>query len=99
LLCVPGCRFCLQSSSSSTQLVRVAAAAQRYGLALLVKLYPYAHAVIEGVKFNYQLSYLLDVLDCHSPTLHLLGQRLVRLSGAEMVRACYSIYYNKMYVI
>jgi hypothetical protein len=77
------------SSSSSTQLARIAAAARHYGLAALVKLYPYAHAAIEGVKFYYQLSYLLDVLDCHSPTLHLLGQRLVRLSGPEMVSACY----------
>jgi hypothetical protein len=76
-------------SSTSAQLARIAAAAQHYGIAALVKLYPYAHATIEGVKFYYQLCYLLHVLDCHSPTLHLLGQRLVRLTGPEMV-GCYN---------
>ncbi|WIA17383.1 hypothetical protein OEZ85_014241 [Tetradesmus obliquus] len=74
------------SSSGRARLARIAAAARHYGLAALLKLYPYAHAAIEGVKFYYQLCYLLDVLDCHSPTLHLLGQRLVRLTGPEMAQ-------------
>jgi len=47
---------------------------------------PTSTAASEAVKFCYQLSYLLDVFDCHSPVLHLLGQRLVRLSGPELVR-------------
>lgn len=78
---------CLQvtAAGGSSWLAQVAVALQQRGTAALVAVYPYVHACIEGIRFFYQLSYLLDVLDCHSPTLHLLGQRLVRLSGAEMV--------------
>jgi hypothetical protein len=65
---------------------RATAVLQRYGVRALVLLYPYLHAAIEAVRFVYQLGYLLDVFDCHSPVLQLLGQRLVRLSGTEMVR-------------
>lgn len=64
---------------------RLAAALQRGGVAGLLLLYPYVHAGIEGLRFVYQLGYLLDVLDCHSPVLQALQQRLVRLSGQEMV--------------
>jgi hypothetical protein len=59
---------------------------QRLSLAAFVRLYPYLHASLEGVKFVYQLGYLLDVFETHSPVLQLLGQRLVRLTGQELVR-------------
>lgn len=74
------------SSGSSSQPARLLAAVQRWGLHSLVLLNPYLHAGIEATRFVYQLCYLLDVTDCHSPVLQLLGQRLVRLSGQEMVR-------------
>jgi hypothetical protein len=56
------------------------------GLELFVRAYPFLHAGLEAARFGYQLAYLLDVFDCHAPELHLLGQRLVRMSGPEMVR-------------
>jgi hypothetical protein len=71
--------------SSSSQWSEVAARLQRVGLSAFVLLYPYVHASLEAVKFVYQLGYLLDVFDTHSPVLQLLGQRLVRLTGPEMV--------------
>jgi len=76
------------SSSSSSRLSSLAARLQRVGLSAFVLLYPYLHAGLEGVSFVYQLGYLLDVFDTHSPVLQLLGQRLVRLTGPEMVRWC-----------
>lgn len=63
----------------------MAARLQRVGLSAFVLLYPYVHASLEAVKFVYQLGYLLDVFETHSPVLQLLGQRLVRLTGPEMV--------------
>lgn len=54
-------------------------------LALFVRAYPVLHAGIEAAKFGYQLAYLLDVSDYHSPVMRLLGQRLVRMSAPEMV--------------
>jgi hypothetical protein len=55
------------------------------GLSVFIQLYPYLHASVEAVKFVYQLGYLLDVSETHSPVLQLLGQRLVRLTGPELV--------------
>lgn len=73
------------SGSSSSQWSDLAARLQRVGLSAFVLLYPYLHASLEAVKFVYQLGYLLDVFETHSPVLQLLGQRLVRLTGPEMV--------------
>eukprot|EP00879_Flechtneria_rotunda_P025849 GHRR01027501.1.p1 GENE.GHRR01027501.1~~GHRR01027501.1.p1 ORF type:complete len:323 (+),score=103.21 GHRR01027501.1:793-1761(+) len=70
--------------SSNTYFSKCIATLKQGGITALVLLYPYIHAACEGSKFVYQLMYLLDVTDCHSPILHLLGQRLVRLSGSEM---------------
>jgi hypothetical protein len=50
-----------------------------------VKLYPYIHASLEATKFVFQLCYLLNITDTHSPVLQLLGQRLVRLTGPDLV--------------
>lgn len=73
-------------TSSSNQWDSILAKLQRLGLSTFVLMYPYLHASIEAVKFVYQLGYLLDVFETHSPILQLLGQRLVRLTGPEMVR-------------
>jgi peroxin-12 len=54
-------------------------------LALFVRAYPYVHAGVEAARFAYQLAYLLDASDCHSPVMRVLGQRLVRMSAPEMV--------------
>lgn len=47
--------------------------------------HPWLHATVEGGCLAYQLAYLLEVAEVHSPLLHLLGLRLARVSGAEMV--------------
>lgn len=72
-------------SGAGGQWSDLAARLQRVGLSAFVLLYPYMHASLEAVKFVYQLGYLLDVFETHSPVLQLLGQRLVRLTGPEMV--------------
>lgn len=79
------CRALQDRASTSSSRVRLLGWLQQLGLSAFVLLYPYLHASVEAVKFVYQLGYLLDVFDTHSPLLHLLGQRLVRLTGQEMV--------------
>jgi hypothetical protein len=63
------------------------ARARRVGLVLFVRAYPFVHAGLEAARFGFQLGYLLDALDCHDPVLWLLGLRLVRVSGPDMVGA------------
>lgn len=48
-------------------------------------IYPLVHTMAEGLKFCYQLMYLLDSTPYYSPVLHLLGQQIIRVSGQEMV--------------
>jgi len=69
------------STAWAAQLQRMRAGA----LAVFVRVYPYLHAGIEAARFSYQLAYLLDASDYHSPAMKLLGQRLVRMSAPEMV--------------
>ncbi len=54
-----------------------------------MRLFPWIHATQEGLRFGYQLLYLLDSSPFYTPILHLLGQNIVRVSGQEMVR-CFS---------
>ncbi|KAA6419431.1 MAG: Peroxisome biogenesis 12 [Trebouxia sp. A1-2] len=54
-------------------------------LRLFVRLFPWIHATQEGLRFGYQLLYLLDSSPFYTPILHLLGQNIVRVSGQEMV--------------
>jgi hypothetical protein len=61
--------------------------ARAAALVAFVRAYPFLHAGLEAARFGYQLAYLLDVFDCHAPEMHVLGQRLVRMSGPELVRA------------
>ena len=63
-------------------------AAQRLALAAFVRVWPFAHATREALRFAYQLLYLLDGTAYFSPTLHLLRQRVIRVTGQELVRAC-----------
>ena len=51
--------------------------------------YPLAHAVQEGSKFALQLGYLVERTAYYSPALWLLRQRIVRVSGGELVRCIY----------
>ena len=56
-------------------------------LTLFLKVYPWIHASHEGLRFAYQLLYLLENTAFYSPVLHLLGQRVVRVTAQEMVGA------------
>jgi peroxin-12 len=58
---------------------RARAAALRW----FVKLYPFLHATHEGVRFVYQLLYLLGRSPYFSPELHLAGVRVMRLTGQQ----------------
>ena len=52
---------------------------------LFLRTYPWLHASLEGLRFSYQLLYLLENTVYYSPVLHLLGQRVVRVTAHEMV--------------
>lgn len=56
------------------------------GLPCVVQAYPLVHAVQEGSKFALQLGYLVERTAFYSPALWLLRQRIVRVSGSELVR-------------
>ncbi|KAL3154018.1 hypothetical protein ABBQ32_013570 [Trebouxia sp. C0010 RCD-2024] len=58
---------------------------QRQALSLFMRLFPWIHATQEGLRFGYQLLYLLDSTPFYTPVLHLLGQNIVRVSGQEMI--------------
>lgn len=47
--------------------------------------YPWFHAAWEGLRFGFQLLYLLDASAFYSPELWLLGQSIARVSGTELV--------------
>ena len=61
--------------------------ARRLLLRSFVGAYPSLHAVREGLAFLYQLMYLLEGSPYFSPSLHVLQQRIVRVTGQELVRA------------
>ena len=54
-------------------------------LSCAVQAYPLVHAVQEGSKFALQLGYLVERTAFYSPALWLLRQRIVRVSGGELV--------------
>ena len=54
---------------------------------MCLQAYPFMHAGQEGSKFLLQLLYLLDRTPYYSPALWLLGQRVVRVTGSELVRS------------
>jgi Pex2 / Pex12 amino terminal region len=58
--------------------------------------YPLAHAVQEGSKFALQLGYLVERTAFYSPALWLLRQRIVRVSGGELVR--YFLHYGMLHL-
>lgn len=49
-----------------------------------LKAYPYVAAAHEGVRFLYQLLYLVGKSHYYSPELHAAGVRVVRVSGNEL---------------
>lgn len=55
-------------------------------LAAFLRAYPWLHAGQEAARFAYQLAYLLDRTPYYSPALHLLRQRVARVSGHELAR-------------
>ncbi|GAB4816887.1 hypothetical protein N2152v2_003933 [Parachlorella kessleri] len=57
----------------------------RLALRAFVQVYPWVHAAHEGVRFAYQLLYLLDATPYYSPSLHLLRLVVVRVAGQEML--------------
>ena len=54
-------------------------------LAGFMRAYPFIHMAQEGLTFSYQLAYLLQSSPYFSPTLHVLGQHVVRTSAQELV--------------
>ena len=72
--------LCLQSQELS-----IRSRLQARLLKLFMQLFPWIHATQEGLRFGYQLLYLLDSTAFYMPTLHLLGQTVARVSGQEMV--------------
>lgn len=72
---------CLQQPQSESLWRQI----QSQALRLFMRLFPWIHATQEGLKFGYQLLYLLDSTPFYTPVLHLLGQNIVRVSGQEMV--------------
>lgn len=54
-------------------------------LEIFVQLFPWIHATQEGLRFGYQLLYLLDSSAFYMPSLHFLRQTIVRVSGQEVV--------------
>ncbi|KAK9801364.1 hypothetical protein WJX73_000250 [Symbiochloris irregularis] len=52
-----------------------------------LRAYPWIHASHEGLRFAYQLLYLLENTAYFSPLLHLLGQRVVRVTSQELGEA------------
>ena len=71
----------LQSAHQATALQTL----RSYVLKVFMRLFPWIHATAEGLRFGYQLLYLLDSTRFYTPVLHLLGQTVVRVSGQEMV--------------
>lgn len=71
--------------SSQTQSQSLWRRTQAQALKLFMRLFPWIHATQEGLRFGYQLLYLLDSTPFYTPVLHLLGQNIVRVSGQEMV--------------
>ena len=59
------------------------------GAVCAVQAYPLVHAIQEGSKFALQLGYLVERTAYYSPALWLLRQRIVRVSGGELVRCSY----------
>ena len=51
-------------------------------------MYPSLYAIREGLHFVYQLMYLLEGTAYFSPILHLLRQRVVRVTAQELVCRC-----------
>ncbi|KAK9868707.1 hypothetical protein WJX84_006575 [Apatococcus fuscideae] len=58
---------------------------RRQALRLFLFGYPWLHAAWEGLRFGFQLLYLLDSSAFYSPELWLLGQSVVRVSGTELM--------------
>lgn len=83
--CMPLSAHPLQEPSSSSSWRPLAARARRLLLQGFLAAYPYLAGGVEASKFACQLLYLLEVAPVHHPLLALLGQRIVRVSGAEMV--------------
>ena len=59
---------------------------KRQALRLFLLGYPWFNAIWEGLRFGFQLLYLLDTTVFYSPELWLLGQTVARVSGSELVR-------------
>lgn len=59
---------------------------RQWSLAMFLKAYPLVSSISEGLTFCYQMLYLVDRSSYYSPILHLLGQKIVRVSGHELVQ-------------
>lgn len=59
---------------------------RQLALRAFLRVYTLLHMLSEGLSFSYQLAYLLQASPYFSPSLHLLGQHVVRASGQQLVR-------------
>ncbi|KAK9841404.1 hypothetical protein WJX74_005170 [Apatococcus lobatus] len=58
---------------------------RRQALRIFLCGYPWFHAAWQGLRFGFQLLYLLDSSAFYSPELWLLGQSVTRVSGSELM--------------
>ena len=82
--------MCCVQGSGSSRLQEAVLRLQEMALAAFMKAYPFIHMAQEGLTFSYQLAYLLQSSPYFSPTLHLLGQHVVRTSAQELVRSTFA---------
>ena len=71
--------------SGASRLQEALSRLRESALAAFMKAYPFIHMAQEGATFSYQLAYLLQSSPYFSPTLHVLGQHVVRTSAQELV--------------
>ena len=79
LRCVSSCGVCQHENTAGSACSRATTKLH------VLQAYPLVHAVQEGSKFALQLGYLVERTAFYSPALWLLRQRIVRVSGGELV--------------
>lgn len=72
------------SSDSSDTAEADEAGEQGQVLKAVLRVYPYVAAIHEGIRFLYQLLFLVGKSQYYSPELHAAGLRVVRVSGNEL---------------
>ena len=74
-----------RGDANGSRAVRALAWLRNQALRVFLFGYPWFNAAWEGLRFTFQLLYLLDSSKFYSPELWLLGQSVARVSGTELV--------------